>query len=110
MSFKVVILHSAKADLKELRDYVTTRFSQSVWLETSAQIKKAMGILTISPQAGAVPAEIEMLNLSEYRQVISGLNRIIYEIRQEVVFVHAVVDVRRDMVSLLTKRLLRSSP
>lgn len=110
MSFKVVILHSAKTDLKELRDYVMTRFSQSVWFEISAQIKKAMGVLAVSPQAGVVPAEIEMLNLNEYRQVISGLNRIIYEIRQEVVFIHAVVDMRRDMVSLLTKRLLRSSP
>jgi hypothetical protein len=48
-----------------------------------------------------------MLNLSEYRQVLCGMNRIIYEIRQDVVFIHAVVDVRRDMVSLLTRRLLR---
>jgi hypothetical protein len=48
-----------------------------------------------------------MLDLNEYRQVVSGMNRIIYEIRQDAVFIHAVVDVRRDMVSLLTKRLLR---
>lgn len=108
MSFKVVILNSAKLDLKALRDYVVTRFSQSVWLETSAQLKNTMNMLAVSPKSGAVPTEIEMLNLNDCRQVICGMNRIIYEIRQEVVFVHIVVDVRRDLISLLTRRLLRS--
>lgn len=107
MSFNVVILHSAKLDLKELRDYLIARFSRSVWLDTSQNLKKTMLMLAVSPQAGSVPDEIEMLNLSDYRQVSCGMNRIIYEIRQDVVFIHAVVDVRRDMVSLLTRRLLR---
>lgn len=109
MSLKVVILNSAKQDLKELRNYVLARFSDSVWSDTSTQLKKAMQLLSVAPYAGAVPEEIEMLNLNEYRQVVSGKNRIIYEIRQEVVFVHAVIDVRRDMVSQLTKRLLHIS-
>ena len=107
MSFKVVILNSAKLDLKELRDYVIARFSRSGWMETSEGLKKSMLMLAASPQTGSVPGEIEMLDLNEYRQVVSGMNRIIYEIRQDAVFIHAVVDVRRDMVSLLTKRLLR---
>ncbi|TDV66110.1 type II toxin-antitoxin system RelE/ParE family toxin [Pseudomonas sp. LP_7_YM] len=83
MSFKVVILNSAKLDLNELGDYVVTGFSQSVWRKTSGQLKRALGVLVVSPQAGAVLSEIEMLNLNEYRQVICGMNRIIYEIRQQ---------------------------
>ncbi len=39
--------------------------------------------------------------MSEYRQLIVGMNRIIDEIRQAVVFIQAVLDARRDMVSLL---------
>jgi len=109
MSSKVVILNSAKLDLKELRDYVIARFSRSVWLETSESLKSTMLMLAGSPQAGSVPVEIEMLNLNEYRQVVSGMNRVIYEIRQDVVFIHAIVDVRRDMISLLTRRLLRTT-
>lgn len=109
MSLKVVILNSAKQDLKEQRSYVVARLSDSVWSDTSMQLKKAMQLLSVTPYAGAVPEEIETLNLSEYRQIVSGKNRIIYEIRQEFVFIHAVIDVRRDMVSLLTKRLLRIS-
>ena len=109
MSLKVVILNSAKQDLKELRSYVLARFSDSVWSDTSMQLKKAMQLLAVAPYAGAVPEEIEMLNLNEYRQVVSGKIRIIYEIRQELVFIHAIIDVRRDMVSQLTKRLLHIS-
>lgn len=109
MSFKVVILKSAKSDLKDLRDYVIAKFSAQAWSETSRQLQKSLAMLADVPRIGSVPGEIEMLNLDEYRQVLSGMNRIIYEIRQDVVFIHAIVDVRRDMVSLLTKRLLRSS-
>ena len=109
MSFKVVILNAAKQDLKELRDYIVRSFSHAVWLSTSLKTRDAMEVLGSSPQIGNVPPELELLRVGDYRQVISGMNRIIYEVRQDVVFIHAVVDVRRDMVSLLTKRLLRSS-
>ena len=49
------------------------------------------------------------LNLSQYRQVVSGLNRIIYEVRQDTIYIHIIVDSRRDMNALLTRRLLRVS-
>ena len=35
------------------------------------------------------------------------MNRFTHEVRQEVIYVHAVVDARRDMPSLLLRRLLR---
>ena len=59
--------------------------------------------------AGSIPDEIEKLNLNQYRQVVSGLNRIVYEVRQDSIYIHMIVDVRRDMNALLTRRLLRDS-
>lgn len=109
MSFKVVILNSAKLDLREIRDYIVKKFSLEVWLATSSHLRNAFEALGVSPFAGSIPSELEMLNLNDYRQVVSGMNRIIYEIRQDIVFVHAVIDVRRDLMSFLTKRLLRAS-
>lgn len=109
MSFKVVILNSAKLDLLEIRDYIQKKFSHGVWQATSAQVRNTMEALAGSPFAGSIPDELKTLNLNDYRQVVSGMNRIIYEIRQDVVFVHAVIDVRRDLMSFLTKRLLRAS-
>jgi len=107
MSFKVVILESAEYDLKELRSYIVKNFSLETWQNTYGKLKKAIRNLKAFPLAGSVPEEIEMLNTSQYRQVLSGMNRIIYEIRQDTIYIHIVVDARRDMRSLLTKRLLR---
>lgn len=104
---KVVILASAEGDLSELRSYITRNFSLSVWQKTYQKIKEAIRNLSTFPYLGGVPPELERLALQQYRQVICGMNRIIYEVRQEVVYVHAIVDTRRDMQSFLLRRLLR---
>lgn len=107
MGFKVVILDSAEQDLKELRAYILKNFSVETWRTTYAKIKEAIRNLQNFPQAGSIPDEIEKLNLTQYRQVVSYMNRVIYEVRQDVIYVHVVVDTRRDMNTLLTRRLLR---
>lgn len=107
MSFQVVFLRSAELDLKELKTYITNNFGQDAWRVSYGKLKKSVSSLGTFPLKGNVPEEIQSLNLTQYRQVISGMNRIIYEIRQETIFIHIVCDIRKDMRSLLTKRLLR---
>ena len=107
MVFKVVILDSAEQDLKDLRAYLVKNFSEITWQATYTQIKEAIRNLPHFPQSGSIPEEIEELNLTQYRQVLSGMNRIIYEVRHELIYIHIIVDARREMTSLLTRRLLR---
>ena len=107
MSLKVVILESAEHDLKELRSYIVKNFSLKTWQNTYNKIREVIRNLKIFPYAGSIPEEIEKLNLSQYRQVLSGMNRIIYEVRQDTLYIHIIVDARRDLKSLLTRRLLR---
>jgi plasmid stabilization system protein ParE len=107
MSLKVVILESAEHDLKELRSYIVKNFSLKTWQNTYDKIKEVIRNLKTFPYTGSIPEEIEKLNLSQYRQVISGMNRIIYEVRQDTLYIHIIVDGRRDLTSLLTRRLLR---
>jgi toxin ParE1/3/4 len=91
---KVVILEAAEVDLQELRRYIV-------------KIKESIRNLAAFPYLGAIPPELEALHLTQYRQLLSGKNRIIYEVRGETVYVHIVVDMRRDMTSLLLQRLVR---
>jgi plasmid stabilization system protein ParE len=105
---RVVILDSAEKDLKELKAYVIKNFSLEVWQNTFGEIKEAIRNLQRFLQAGFIPDEIAKLNLTQYRQVLSGMNRITYEVRQDSIYVHVIADARRDMNSLLTRRLLRS--
>ncbi|MDB5990775.1 MAG: plasmid stabilization system family protein [Herbaspirillum sp.] len=107
MSRKIVILESAEHDLNELRSYIVKDFSAKIWRNTYVKLKESIRNLQNFPQAGVIPEELEKLNLSQYRQIISGLNRIIYELRQDIIYIHIIVDSRRDMSALLTRRLLR---
>jgi toxin ParE1/3/4 len=107
MSVQVVFLKSAELDLKELRGYIVRNFGKDAWQASYAKIKDAVNTIGTFPLGGNVPEELERLNLTQYRQVVSGMNRIIYEVRQEIIYIHMVCDTRKDMKSLLTRRLLR---
>ena len=106
---KVVILASAEQDLQELRAYSVKNFSLATWQVTYSDLKKAIRRLAQFPLTGGIPEALEALQLVQYRQVLSGKNRLIYEVRGDTVFVHLIVDVRRDMASVLMRRLVRTT-
>lgn len=105
---RVVILESAEADLVELRSYIVSNFSARTWQATYAKVKLSIRNLATHPQLGRVPDELASLNLTQYRQIVSGMNRIIYEVRQDALYIHLIVDTRRDLNDVLMMRLLRS--
>lgn len=104
---KVVVLASAEADLVALRSYIVKNFSVTTWRATYAKLKLAIRNLALFPQLGGIPSELEKLNLTQYRQILTGKNRVIYEVRQDAVYIHLIVDVRRDLKEVLMQRLLR---
>ncbi|AKS06868.1 type II toxin-antitoxin system RelE/ParE family toxin [Pseudomonas trivialis] len=107
MTFKVVILHSAKRDLKEIKSYLIRQFSTSTWQQSYDALKQAMRRVETQPYAGSIPEEIEKLNLSQYRQVVSGMNRIIYEIRDQMIYIHIIADTRKNLQALLLRNLIQ---
>jgi plasmid stabilization system protein ParE len=109
VTLQVVFLHSAECDLKELRAYILKRFGSHVWQESYGQIKDSVAALSQFPESGSIPDELDNLGLVQYRQVIAGMNRIIYETRDNINYIHIVCDTRRDLRSLLMSRLLRIS-
>ena len=104
---KVVILDAAQADLHALRRYIVKNLSVTTWQSTFAELKDAIRNLAEFPYLGDIPPELETVHLTQYRQLLSGLNRIIYEVRGDTVYVHIIADTRRDMQSLLMGRLVR---
>lgn len=104
---KAVFLEEAEQDLRDLRRYIVKSFGTLVWRETFDKVKAAIRALQTFPQSGSIPPELQDLSLHQYRQVIAGMNRIIYEVRTETIYIHIVCDTRRDMRTLLSRRLLR---
>src|SRR5690606_26812100 len=107
MTTRVVILRSAQIDLQDLKDHLVKKFGKAAWQKSYKGIKAAVIRLETYPKAGRIPSELAALNLAQYRQVLSGMSRIIYELRGDTAFVHIICDTRMDMRTLLMRRLLQ---
>ncbi|MGJ7580047.1 type II toxin-antitoxin system RelE/ParE family toxin [Variovorax sp. RHLX14] len=103
---KVVVLQSAEADLKNLKSYIVAKFGIEAWVTSYAKIKESVAMIQSNPKAGRIPVELERLEIAQYRQVLSGMNRITYEVRGDVAYIHVLCDSRRDLQSLLMNRLV----
>lgn len=108
MTVQVVVLQGAEADLHELRHYLLRRFGTSRWRDSRQAIARALARIASQPHAGKLPEELLALNLAQYRRVLAGMNRIIYELRGDVAYVHVICDVRRDLRALLLRRILET--
>ncbi len=106
MKYHVVFLEQAERDLYELKHYILDHFSSIIWQQCYANLKKSIKMLQLFPASGSILPELHALNLTQYRQVISGKNRIVYEVRETTIYIHIVCDTRKDLHSLLFRRML----
>jgi len=58
------------------------------------------------PERGSYPRELLDLGIKDYRQVVFKPYRLIHRVMGRDVVVFVIADGRRDMQSLLTRRLL----
>ena len=70
------------------------------------QIEKAFTRLSEFPDRGTHPKELLALGIREYREVFFKPYRIIYRVMVKNVYVLLIADGRRDMQTLLQRRLL----
>jgi plasmid stabilization system protein ParE len=104
---KYRILPTARVGIDELRGYIVRTFGWETWRQTSAQLQETIAHIRRFPASGHAPEEIDGLFEDSFRQILSGKNRIIYQLREDTVFIHLVIDVRRDLPALLHRVLLR---
>ena len=107
---KTVFLRSAERDLQELRQYLVQNFGTRTWRASLRKIQDAVAAIAQHPHLGRVPPELEEVQMAQYRQVLSGSNRIIYELRDGTAYIHVVCDARRDLKSFLLRRLVLGHP
>jgi hypothetical protein len=68
-------------------DYLLHDFSQSTWLQIYGKLNASIRKLIKFPHLGVIPRELEALELqlNQYRQFLSGMNHVVYEIRNKMV-------------------------
>ena len=101
------VLPTARIGIDELRSYIVRAFGWETWRQTSAQLQDTIAQIRQFPESGHLPAELEGFVDDTFRQVLSGKNRIICQVRDDTVFIHLVIDTRRDLQALLQRIVLR---
>jgi len=102
MRREVVLSAPALADLLDINDYYLCEVSDRVANGIIDGLEAAVNNLAEFPDRGSIPKELLALGIRQYRQIIENPYRIIYEILTDQIVVHAILDGRRDMQSLLS--------
>lgn len=104
--FEVVLTQGAEYDLEEIYDYIAEFDSVPNADHVLDRLLDAAGKLAEFPERGSWPRELLALGIREYGQTLFKPYRIVYRVMDKKVVVYLIVDGRRDMQSLLTRRLL----
>ena len=107
MKHAVYLTPEASDDLIDVYRYVATRDSVERADQLLDKLEDACRALSDFPSRGHVSPELERVGVFDFREIHVKPYRIIYEIVARKVYVHAVVDGRRDLQDLLQRRLLR---
>ncbi len=106
MSFQVIITEDAENDLEDIVTYITKNDSPRAAQHVLSRIIQIADSLMDEPTRGTPPRELRALGDQEYRQVFFKPYRLIYRVVGKQVVIYVITDGRRDMQSLLARRLL----
>jgi len=106
MPFAVFLSNDAASDLDELYDYIALHDAPQKANYVLEQIERAFSKLSEFPERGAYPKELMVLGIREYREILFKPYRIIYRVINKNIYVLLIADGRRDMQTLLQRRLI----
>lgn len=107
MKYQVHIISDAQEDIYEIYQYVANNDSPVEAERLLNKLEATCLSLSTFPNRGHVPPELKRVAVFDYLEIHYKPYRIIYQIRSKRVYVHCVLDGRRDLEDLLRHRLLR---
>lgn len=106
MHREVVLTEDAERDLEDLYSYIAEFDSPKNADYVLDRLLKVTESLATSAERGSVPKELRHLGIREYRQAFFKPYRVIYRVAGKQVIIYVIADGRREMQSLLARRLL----
>ncbi len=104
--FEVLLTEGAEQDLEAIHDYIA---EFDCVANANYVLDALMGVvasLSKFPERGGYPKELVSLGIKEYRQTFFKAYRVIYRITGSQIIIYLIADGRRDMQSVLARRLL----
>jgi toxin ParE1/3/4 len=104
--YGVLLTQGAEQDLESIHDYISEFDSVANANHVLDRLMEVVEGLTQFPERGSYPKELVALGIKDYRQTGFKSYRVIYRILGDRVVIYLIVDGRRDLQSLLARRLL----
>jgi toxin ParE1/3/4 len=106
--YKVLLTSGAEQDLESIHDYIAENDSVASANYVLDEVMKIADGLARFPERGSYPKELLDVGIKEYREIAFKPYRLIYRVIKTDVVIYLIVDERRDLQSLLERRLLNS--
>jgi toxin ParE1/3/4 len=106
MSYKVLLSRSAERDIEEIYNYIAENDTQGNADHVLDKLMEVAETLAAFPERGSYPKELLALGIREYRQAHFKPYRVIYRVIGKQVLIYMIADGRRDMQTLLSRRML----
>ena len=103
---EILVSQFAEDDLNEIIEYHFS-MSQNYVEKPISEFKENIMSLKIHPKSGRIIPELEKQWILQYRELIQGYYRIIYEIDDNKIIVHSIVDGRRNFEETIISKLSR---
>ncbi len=105
--YKVIIDPQARLDLKEILIYAAMNDGVRSANKLLDALEEACYKLEKFPERGHIPPELKPTGIKSYLEILYKPYRIIYEIEDNLIYIHSVIDGRRNIQEILSNRLLR---
>ena len=105
--YDVIFDHDAEDDLFDIYAFVAMNDSVERADRLFAALRRTCLNLRKLPLRGNIPTELFEIGVLEFRELHYKPYRIIYSFESTTVYVHCVLDGRRDIQTILLERLLR---
>jgi toxin ParE1/3/4 len=104
--FEVLLTEGAEQDLEAIHDYISIFDCVVNANYVLDELMEVVERLSRFPERGSYPKELVGLGIKEYRQTSFKPYRVIYRVTGNQVIIYLIADGRRDMQSVLARRLL----
>jgi len=104
--YDVLLTHGAEQDLESIHDYIAEFDCVANANHVLDELMEVVEGLAQFPERGSYPKELLALGIKEYRQTSFKPYRVMYRVVGKQVVIYLIVDGRRDMQSVLARRLL----
>ena len=104
--FEVLLTEGAEQDLEAIHDHISEFDCVANANHVLDELMHVVDSLSKLPERGSYPKELVGLGIKEYRQTFFEPYRVVYRGTGNQVIIYLIADGRRDMQTVLARRLL----